>query len=452
MGKTEDRTLACELTPGLLTWADDRCPSYPVQYPPVAAWLPVGGGELRQAWARALASGVPAGLYAHLPFCRAVCRYCGVLYRKGLTAPAEVETYLEAIGLEADWYAPIFSGTACQSLFLGGGTPTLLEGSQMERLVAAMRLRFRFAPGARFGMEGNPESLDGEKAVLLRDLGVDYFSLGVQSLDDAVLAHARRPHTAAQARAAFGQLHALTGICVNVDLIAGLEGQTCQSFLSDVREVGDWGPDTVHLSCFRPSWAVPWVRSGRRYPPERIESWGRWVEEGFQLLVRAGYRRVSGFYAGRGPVRPPWQASHAFFGRASVLGLGAGAFSSGFRTLRSQNVWPPAAYAAAVKRNGLPVERGCFPSERAERTHLVLAAFASRSRVDRREFEAEFGDSLLRCFGEELQELVSLGVLERREEGYALRSHPGAEFQLARAFYEKEVVRRLADAASRAHA
>jgi len=120
------------------------------------------------------------GLYIHVPFCQSKCPYCDFY---SITDETLISAYLAALDLEARLYRDQFP--AFDSLYLGGGTPTLLDGAQLGALVDNLRRHFHFAADTEFTIEANPDDLTAEKLRLFKDLGVNRVSLGVQSLDDA---------------------------------------------------------------------------------------------------------------------------------------------------------------------------------------------------------------------------------------------------------------------------
>ncbi|MFH1090524.1 MAG: radical SAM protein, partial [Pseudomonadota bacterium] len=129
------------------------------------------------------------GLYLHIPFCRTKCPYCDFY---SVTDDSLVESYLAALEAEVRLYQdqfPVFD-----SLFLGGGTPSLLSRPQLTTLMAGLRRPFAFAPDSEITLEANPDDLTADKLALFRDLGINRLSLGVQSFDEAELRFLQRRH------------------------------------------------------------------------------------------------------------------------------------------------------------------------------------------------------------------------------------------------------------------
>jgi oxygen-independent coproporphyrinogen-3 oxidase len=184
------------------------------------------------------------GIYLHIPFCVAKCRYCDFV-SKPLSAGA-LEPYLEA--LECEIAAAPEAGRRAGTVFFGGGTPSLLNGSQLARLLAAVRAAFAVEPGAEISIEANPGTLTAAKAADFSALGVNRVSLGVQSLDDDLLARIGRRHTRREALKAFELLRGAGYDNLGIDLIHGLPGQTPAIWRRDLAQAIDLGPE--HLSLY----------------------------------------------------------------------------------------------------------------------------------------------------------------------------------------------------------
>ena len=140
----------------------------------------------------------PISIYIHIPFCVRKCAYCDFTSFPGRSA--QMETYLSAVCREMRAKAAFFGRRQVSTVFIGGGTPTLMSGGQAQRLLDALRACFDVAPDAEITMEGNPGTVTAQSLAAYRAAGVNRLSLGVQSLDDGLLAAIGRIHTAAQAR------------------------------------------------------------------------------------------------------------------------------------------------------------------------------------------------------------------------------------------------------------
>ncbi|MFZ5861577.1 MAG: radical SAM family heme chaperone HemW [Nitrospirota bacterium] len=175
------------------------------------------------------------GLYIHIPFCVSKCAYCAF---SSVTGGARLmEPYVNAVLREITVRAPMAEGRAVSSLYLGGGTPSLLPPTAVTALVRDCRRAFSFVPDAELTIEANPETVTPERANAWRDAGITRVSMGIQSLDDQELLSLHRPHTAGRAVTAFHAIRAAGLHNINVDLLYGLPEQT----------LSGWR-DTLHLA------------------------------------------------------------------------------------------------------------------------------------------------------------------------------------------------------------
>jgi oxygen-independent coproporphyrinogen-3 oxidase len=312
------------------------------------------------------------GFYLHVPFCAARCHYCSFN-----TAPLDerraVDRYLGAlhreIGLiaEAPWARRIRLAT----VFLGGGTPSLLEPAEIASLLAALRARFTLDPGAEITVECNPESVSRARLEGYRVAGATRLSLGVQSLDDVILERLGRLHSARQARAAFEAAREAGFDNVSVDLMYGLPGLAVDAWRRDVADVLDWTPD--HLSAYGLT-----LDAGSRWGATGVD--GLPVEETvvaqYWALARAAAARGFEHYEVSNYARPGFRSRHnqTYWRAGEYLAGGAGA--CGFvGDVRYANVKPVARYCAALDAGALPLdthERLTPRQRRAERLILGL--------------------------------------------------------------------------------
>ena len=227
---------------------------------------------------------VELGAYLHIPFCTQRCGYCS--FNTAPDAPGAVARFVPAllgeIGLAAT--APWAAAVHLKSVFLGGGTPSLLPPEAMAAILDRLRAHFPLEPSAEITVECNPESVSVERLAGYRHAGVTRISLGVQSLDDRILPTLDRLHTAAQAREAFDAARAAGFSDVSADLIYGLPGLDLPTWEATVKGVLGWQPD--HLSAYALT----------------LDEGSLWHARGVSALRAAGRR-------GAGP--PPAEASES---------------------------------------------------------------------------------------------------------------------------------------------
>lgn len=303
--------------------------------------------------ARASPQGPSLGLYIHVPFCARRCHYCSFN-----TAPledrGEVRRYLAAVGREVDLLAGAAwaPGIEVATIFLGGGTPSVLEPDELHALLDLVRCRFTVAAGAEVTVECNPESVSRERLAAYREAGVNRLSLGVQSLDDGILPRLGRLHDAQGARAAFEAARAAGCDNVSVDLMYGLPDLDAATWERTIEGVLAWEPE--HLSAYGLTldagslWAVTGVKG---LPPEES------VVEQYWALARAAGERGFEHYEISNYARPGRRARHnlVYWRAAEYLAVGPGA--CGFvGDVRYGNVKPLARYCTTLEAGGLPVD------------------------------------------------------------------------------------------------
>jgi oxygen-independent coproporphyrinogen III oxidase len=293
-------------------------------------------------------------LYIHIPFCVKKCRYCdfySVPYEAGLAA-----AYLEALEREIDLAARegILDKCVVRTVYIGGGTPTVLGAAGLWSLCRLVKGRFSLARGFEWTVECNPESFTQEKAAALLDAGVNRLSLGVQSLDDRTLGLLGRAHDAARSRELLAEPALGSFGSVNVDLIYGLPGQTAASLESTVLELLA-SPYVNHFSAYELTLAdeTPFGRHRSLLPLPGDDDISAMTERLWRLLGENGFEHyeVSNF------AKPGRRSRHneAYWDHRPYVGFGCAA-NSYRHPLRWGNVKDLGRYAALLDADCLPRE------------------------------------------------------------------------------------------------
>ena len=308
-------------------------------------------------------TGRPLGLYVHVPFCRTRCRYCD-FYRVGENG-ARQGAFLEALGREIDG-APAAGGAAVDTVFLGGGTPSLLQPAEVAAILARLRRRFALLPGCEVTMEANPSDLDPRRLAGYRAAGVDRLSLGVQSFGDRELRLLGRRHDAAQAARCVAWARSAGFASLSCDLMLAIPAQTAASFRRTLERAVELAPD--HLSLYllevHPRSEIDGLRRARPrlFPGEEAQR--RRYLAAAELLTAAGFEHyeISNF------ARPGHAARHnlKYWRCLPFLGFGPAAHSQ-----VGERRWRHAPDLAAYLRDPLAVEE--LPCDlAAERVFLGL--------------------------------------------------------------------------------
>src|SRR4026208_565324 len=185
-----------------------------------------------------------AGLYVHIPFCSSRCSYCD--FATGLYQTEMAERYVH--GLIHEIRSSRYAGETIDTIYFGGGTPSLLAAAQLDRILASLHERFKVAADSEITLEINPGSATPEKLRAFRSLGVNRASFGAQTFDDAELAKLGRSHNSADALRTFADLRDAGFANVSFDLIAGLPGQTLAGWQRNIEQALDLAPE--HLSFY----------------------------------------------------------------------------------------------------------------------------------------------------------------------------------------------------------
>ena len=188
----------------------------------------------------------PISLYIHIPLCVKKCAYCDFASFAGRMG--QRDRYVQAVCREIRAQAAFFGRRMVRTVFMGGGTPTLLSGVHVGEIMETVRACFDLLPDAEITMEGNPGTLSAENLAAYRAAGVNRLSLGVQSMDDTLLAAVGRIHTAAQAEEAVALVRSAGFENINLDLMYGLPGQTAAQWADTLQRAIALEPE--HLSCY----------------------------------------------------------------------------------------------------------------------------------------------------------------------------------------------------------
>jgi putative oxygen-independent coproporphyrinogen III oxidase len=317
------------------------------------------------------------GVYVHVPFCLSRCHYCDfVTYTgmEGLRRPYAA-ALLDEAGLAVAGLGP--EPPTVTSVFVGGGTPTLLPTGDLARVLERLRALLPHAPGAEVTVEANPETVDRAVAEGLAAAGVTRVSMGAQSFDDRVLATLGRTHGAARVGEALATLRAAGVPAVNLDLIYGCPGEDDASWAATLAAAVGLGPE--HLSAYALG-IEPATRFGR------LVMGGHMTAPDDDLLADR-YEAACAALAGAGYVHyevsnwvrePAYASRHnlTYWRRGRYLGLGAGAHEFDGAT-RSWNVAGVPAYLAAVRA----ARRPTAGQERLGSAEARFEALALRLRI-----------------------------------------------------------------------
>jgi oxygen-independent coproporphyrinogen-3 oxidase len=416
---------------------------YVYMYPPRQAYRPLSGNvdDLVRA---SLARTQPINIYIHVPFCRQICAFCN-LYAVAGDRSGEHEAYVAAIQCEIDTYAPLIAGRPVDTIYIGGGTPSLLAPRLMARLLEHLRASSLCDPAqvAEVALEVAPDTVAKSRLAGFRTAGINRINLGVQSWDDSELRTIGRSHGHDVHEAALDQALDTGFLNVCVDLIYGLNGQTDASWVSSLHAVTQRCPQTV---CCYPLTLRPGTGfAAHGYDHLSDEAQFRRYDLAHAILTEAGYEQethVRWVMPGKGGYR---QKSNHWSGQ-DVLGVGAGARSylhlidtrNGYsvrrrvRTLRD--------YYARVEASGHARTDGFVMTEDERRRKALILGLGH---LRRPAFLAAHGADVFDIFPWELAALIALDLVTVDEHAIALTARGHRHRDVAVQMFFSDIVREL---------
>jgi len=352
------------------------------------------------------------GLYVHIPFCLSKCPYCdfnssAVGRNPGPERERGIRDYLDALKQEMESWRGRVRG---RTLFVGGGTPTLLDAEALAGVIHRAREWFSLPAGAEVSVEANPGTVDPSKLAALRAAGVTRLSLGVQSFEEQALRWLGRAHTADDARQAIRWIRAAGFQNLNLDLIFGLPGQNLSPWQATLHEALRWEPEHLAVYGLTVEEGTPlaaWVAAGRVELPTDDET-AELYEYALDTLADQGYEHyeISNF------ARPGYRCEHnqTYWRNEEYLGFGAGAFSY-LENERWGHVASPAEYVRRVKHGeGLVAE--CEQRNRSEQMgETMMLGLRLCEGVSTSRFQERFGCPPDAAFPEALTRLTQQRLL-----------------------------------------
>ena len=385
-------------------------------YPPFTRWTADAVPDVLAAFA-APPTHEPLGLYLHVPFCRKRCKFC---YFRVYTdvAAADVERYSLALAREAAIAAarPAVAGRPLRYVYFGGGTPSFLSVKQLERLVAGIHESFGWDDAEEVTFECEPGTLSEPKVKALKAIGMTRISLGVENFNDGILEANGRAHLSAEILRAWDWIKAADFPSTNLDLIAGMVGETDELWRATIEQTLALEPDSVTIYQMELPYNTVFVKDakgeGRDVPVADWATKRRWVGEAFDRFVGRGYAVSSGYTLVRDPARVHFRYRDMLWEGADLVALGVASFGhlSGVH-YQNEPHWDP--YLDAVESGRLPIQRGLKPSPR-ERLIRELVLGLKKGTVDTQRLAATYGIDPLVEWQDAWQHLADAGWLAAR--------------------------------------
>ena len=384
----------------------------------------------------------PLGLYLHIPFCVQKCRYCDFLSGKG--SREEMEEYTEAlvkeirayktfrlkeeqknVGVEQEQKVTFVTEEISkntkewqkqfevQTIYFGGGTPSILPAGAIVRCLDAIRENFTVSDMAEITLEMNPGTVTREKLKAYKQVGINRLSIGLQSVREDELKLLGRIHTFAQFQECFTMAREEGFENISVDLISGLPGQTKEAFLESLHTVKNLGAEHISVYSLIIEEGTPFYELYGEEGSRREELISEEIDREFyeltkQELAKAGYIR----YEFSNYAREGFESRHnsSYWTGVDYLGLGLGA-SSYFLSERFHNTANKSEYVQnAANPEKLRQEVHCLSKEEQMEEFMFLGLRLCKG-ISKTKFEKKFGKNIEEVYGNVLKRLIGLDVL-----------------------------------------
>ena len=337
-------------------------------YPPFSVWTAAALDDARRALSSRPAD-VPLGLYLHIPFCRKRCHFCYFRVYTDKNA-RQVEQYLTLLAREWEIYLEneAVRGRALDFVYFGGGTPSFLSTSQLQRLVRRLTSSSGWSRASEITFECEPGTLTEPKLAAIRNFGVTRLSLGVENFDDHILEVNGRAHRSPEIHRVFRNARQLGFPQINIDLIAGMIGETDANWRACIDRTLELSPDSVTIYQMELPYNTTISRNllqgmaGELGGP--IADWAQkrqWVAQAFETLEAAGYHIGSAYTAVKDPGVSTFVYRDRLWEGADLVGLGVASFGH-VNGVHMQNLDTWERYSAAIEEDDLPLGRAYRPT------------------------------------------------------------------------------------------
>ncbi len=366
-------------------------------YPPFSQWTTDAVAEARAAFAAPPAD-VPLGLYLHIPFCRKRCKFC--YFRVYTDKNAEgVERYVAALAREIELVSrlPVMGGRPFRFVYFGGGTPSYLSAKQLTSLVDRLRANINWDQAEEVTFECEPGTLSQPKLATLRDLGVTRLSLGIENFSDAVLEENGRAHLSGEVYKSWDWITALGFPNTNIDLIAGMVGETEANWHDCIRRTIDLGPDSVTIYQmelpFNTVYSQDILGNKIETPVADWPTKRAWVDYAFNQLAAAGYSVSSAYTMVRDASKVNFSYRDNLWRGSDLLATGVASFGH-VSGVHYQNLPDWDGYLGALEKGALPLSPRLRPTQHQLLVRELILQLKT-GKIDFGYFRRKFGVDVL---------------------------------------------------------
>ena len=383
-------------------------------YPPFSLWTRENRPDIEAALENEPDSSVPLGLYLHIPFCRKRCRFCYFRVYTDQNAKA-IQRYVNCLAKEIEFISrqPAVQGRDLKVVYFGGGTPSYLSSRQLLFLRDKLAEHISWDTAEEVTFECEPGTLSLEKVRTLKEIGITRISLGVENFDDALLEENGRAHLSPEIEKSYGWIRQVGFPQVNIDLIAGMIGETDENWHRCIEKAIAMEPDNLTIYQME----LPFntiiskeMREGGAASP--VADWAtkrRWVDEAMNRLLTAGYQISSGHELVRNLDTDQFVYRDNLFRGSDLVAAGVSSFGH-LQGVHYQNFDQIEEYQKIVESGRLPINRALRPSDH-QRVIRELVLQLKEGHLSSDSFRRKFGVDILDEFRVPFQNQQAAGYL-----------------------------------------
>lgn len=392
-------------------------------YPPFSQWKSELAGEALAELNAPARPNDPLGIYLHIPFCRKRCKFC---YFKVYTDKNanEIERYLSALAGEIEIYSrtPALAGREPRFAYFGGGTPSYLSEKQLASLVERIHKHIGWDKAEEVTFEGEPGTIRKSKLETLKEIGVTRLSLGVEHFNDAVLEANGRAHLSPEIYRAYEWAREVDFANINIDLIAGMVGETEEGWRDCVAKALELEPDSVTIYQmelpYNTVYSKEMMADGKASPVADWPTKRRWVDYAFEKFQERGYNVLSAYTVATGKKPCKFVYTDALWRGADMIGFGVSSFSH-FGGVHYQNAHGIEDYISTIESGTAPIIRAMRLTDR-QRLIRELVLQLKTGRIELAYFRNKFGAELVEEYLPTFDKLAGDGVLKLRGDAVEL--------------------------------
>jgi oxygen-independent coproporphyrinogen-3 oxidase len=386
-------------------------------YPPFSFWKPAHLPAARAALEAPPKPGTPLGLYLHIPFCRKRCKFCYFRVYTDKNA-RDVEVYTDALVKEVELCAaqPVVGGRKLDYVYFGGGTPSYLSADQLRDLMTRLKAIMPWHAAREVTFECEPGTLQRHKLETLREMGVTRLSLGVENFEPSILEFNGRAHLEEEIYRAYGWARDIGFDQINIDLIAGMVGESWPNWRECVRKTIGMAPESVTIYQMELPYNTTFSKElpliGQDEPNLSIADWPtkrEWVNYAFDELAAHSYEVSSAYTMVRDKEHTKFVYRDALWRGADMFGTGVASFGH-VNGIHVQNLDRWEDYIGALQRGELPLNRA-LPTTKRDRLIREMILQLKTGTLDEEYFRAKFGVDIVEEFRAGFDQLRDMDFL-----------------------------------------